>query len=102
MSEYFPEPKSVGASVKVELELSNYKKKGISNNATWVDTLDLAKRTNLANLNSEVDKLDIDKLKDVPSGLSSLKSKADKLDIGKLETTPVYLSKISNAINKCR
>ena len=27
MSEYFPEPKSVGASVKVELELSNYKKK---------------------------------------------------------------------------
>ena len=34
MSEYFPEPKSVGASVKVELELSNYKKKGISNNAT--------------------------------------------------------------------
>ena len=42
--------------------------------------------------------MDIDKLKNVPSGLSSLKSKIDKLNIGKLETTPVDLSKLSNVV----
>ena len=35
---------------------------------------------------TDVDKLDIDKLRNVPNNLSNLKSKADKLDIGKLET----------------
>ena len=41
-----------------------------------------------------MDKLDIDKLKYVPSDLSSLKSKVDELDIGKLENIPVDLSKL--------
>ena len=45
-----------------------------------------------------MNKLDIDKLKTVPSGLSSLKSKVDKLDIGKLETAAVDLSKLSNVV----
>ena len=45
--------------------------------------------TDLAILKSNVDKLDIDELKNVPSGLSSWRSKVDQLDIGKLETTPV-------------
>ena len=50
----------------------------------------------LAGLKAEVDKLDIDKLKSVPTNLSNLKSEVDKLDVGKLETTPVDLSKLSN------
>ena len=58
----------------------------------------MLKKTDLANLKSDVDKSDIDKLKNVPSGSSSLKSKVDKLDIGKLETTPVNFSKLSNVI----
>ena len=41
-----------------------------------------------------MDKLDIDKLKYVPSDLSSLKSKVDELDIGKLENIPVDLSNL--------
>ena len=45
-----------------------------------------------------MDKLDIDKLKNVPSGLSNLKSKVDKLDIGKIETTPVDISKLCNVV----
>ena len=45
-----------------------------------------------------MDKLDIDKLKKVPSNLSNLKSKVDKFDIGKLETTPVDLSKVNNVV----
>ena len=58
----------------------------------------LLKKTGVANLKSDVDKLDIDKLKNVPSGLNSLKSKVDKIDIAKLETTPVDLSKLSNVV----
>ena len=38
----------------------------------------LLKWTDLANSKSNVDKLNIDKLKNVPSNLSNLKSKADK------------------------
>ena len=67
-------------------------------NATCVDTLDFAKKTDLANLKSDVDKLDINKSKNVPSGLNSLKTKEDKLNIGKLEITLVDLSKLSIVI----
>ena len=49
-------------------------------------------------MKSDINKLDIDKFKNVRSGLSSLKSKADKLDIGKLETIPIDLSKLSNVV----
>ena len=38
-------------------------------------------------------------MKNVPSNLSNLKSKVDKLDIGKLETTPDDLSKLSYGVN---
>ena len=34
------------------------------------------------NLKPDVGKLDLDKLKNVPSGLSNLKDKVDKLDVG--------------------
>ena len=73
MSEYFPKPKSLGANVKVELDLSNYAAKTDLRNATGVDTSSFAKNIDLASLTSNVDKLDIDKLKNVPSNLSNLK-----------------------------
>ena len=38
MSEYFPEPKSLGGAVKAELDLSNYTTKADLKNATGVDT----------------------------------------------------------------
>ena len=44
MSEYFPEPKSLGANIKVELDLSKYRTKWDLKNATRVDTSDFAKR----------------------------------------------------------
>ena len=50
MSEYFPEPKSLGGKVKVELDLSNYATKADLKNATGVDTSDFAKKTDSANL----------------------------------------------------
>ena len=65
MSEYFPEPKSLGGRVKVELDLSNYSTKADLKNATGVDTSHFDKKIDLANLKSDnyLDKLDIDKLK---------------------------------------
>ena len=98
MSEYFPKPNSLGTNVKVELDLSNYATKADLKNATGVDTLDSAKETDLANLKSDVDKLDIDKLKNLPTNLISLKSKVDKLDVDKLVPIPVDLSKLSDVV----
>ena len=98
MSEYFPEPKCLGGRVKVELDLSNYATKADLKNATGVDTLDSAKETDLANLKSDVDKLDIDKLKTLSTNLSNLKSKVDKLDVDKLVPVPVDLSKLSDVV----
>ena len=62
MSEYFPKPKSLGTNVKVELDLSNYATKADFKNETGFDTSDFAEKTDLANLKSYVDELDIDKL----------------------------------------
>ena len=74
MSEYFPEPKSSRGRVKVELDLSNYATKADLTNATGVDTSKFAKKVDSASL-KYVDKLDIDKLKNVPTDLSNLKSR---------------------------
>ena len=65
----FPEPKSIGGTVKVEKDLSNYVKKANLKNATGVDTSKFAKKLDLASLKSNVDKLDIVKLKNEPSNL---------------------------------
>ena len=62
MSEYFPKPKSLEVNVKVELDLSNYATKTDLKNATEVNRTDFARNTDLADLKSDVDKLDIDRL----------------------------------------
>ena len=87
----FSKPKSLGANIKVELDLSNYATKA-----------DLKKMQNidLASLKSDVDKLDIDKLKNAPNNLRNLKSKVDELDIGKLDTNTADLSKPSDVVKK--
>ena len=41
-------------------------------------------KVDLPNLKSDVDKLDVDKLKNVPSNLSNSKIKVDILDVNKL------------------
>ena len=42
--------------------------------------------------------MDIDQLKNVPSNLSNLKSKVDKLDVDKLLTAPVDLGKLCDVV----
>ena len=98
MSEYFSKPKNLGANVKVELGLYNYATKADLKNTRGADSSDFAKKADLANVESDVYKLDINKLKNIQSNLSNLKSKVDKLDIRKLEPTPVDLNKLSNIV----
>ena len=45
-----------------------------------------------------MDKLDIDQLKNVSTNLSNLKSEVDKLDVGKLLPAPVDLGKLSDVV----
>ena len=98
MNEYFPKPNSLGANVKVEIDFSNYVTKTNLKNAAEVDTSSFAKKTDLANLKSDVNKLDIDKLENIPSKFSNLKSKVDKLDVDELVLVPVDLSKLSDVV----
>ena len=100
MNEYFPKLKSLEANVIVELDLSKYATKTDLKNATGVDASDFTKKTDLTNLKSDGDKLDIDNLKNVPNNLSNLKTKIDKLNVYKLVPAPADLSKLSNAVKK--
>ena len=73
MSQYFPklyEP--FGRDINVTVDLSNYATKNDIKNITHVDTSSFPLKTNLANLKTEVDKLDLDKLATVPVDLSKL------------------------------
>ena len=71
MSQYFPRPyEPFGGDVNVKVALSNYATKSDLKNATGIDTSKLAVKSDLVSLKAEVDKLNIDKLKSVPSNLS--------------------------------
>ena len=98
LSKYFPKPNFSGANVKVELDLPSYATKADLKNGTGADTSDFAKKFYLAELKSDVDKLDIDKLKNLPNNLSNSKRKVDKSGVGKVETTAVDLCKLSNVV----
>ena len=69
---YFPSYKSSGNNIKVELDLSNYATKDDVKNITYVDVSSYATKINLAALKTEVDKIDVDKLKTVPDELAKL------------------------------
>ena len=72
MSQYFPPYKSSSNNIKVELDLSNYATKTDLKNITHTDVSSFASKTNLAALKTEVDKIDVDKLKTVPDDLAKL------------------------------
>ena len=72
MSTYYPPYKSSGQNVKVELDLTNYATKTDLKNITHVDVSSYASKTNLSALKSEVDKIDVNKLKAVLDDLAKL------------------------------
>ena len=99
MSQYFPKANEpFGGDINVKVDLPNYAAKTDIKNISHVDTSSFALKSNLANLKTGVDKLDIDKLKILPNNLSNSKNEVDKLDIDKLKPAPVDLSKLSNVV----
>ena len=79
---YYPPYKRSSNHIKVELDLTNYATKTDLNNITHVDTSSFASKTNLAALKTEVDKIDIDKLKTTPVDLAKLTNAVEN-DIAK-------------------
>ena len=73
MSQYFPKPfRSFGRNINVKIDLSNYATKTDIKNILHVDTSSFALKKNWANLKTEVDELDIEKLIPVSTDLSKL------------------------------
>ena len=72
MSTYYPPYKIFNNNIKVELDLTNYATKTDLKNITHTDVSSFASKTNLSTLKTEVDKIDIDKLKTVPDDLTKL------------------------------
>ena len=73
MSQFFSKPYGVfGGDINVKVDLWSYATKADIKNISLVDAQRFALKTNLANLKTEVDKLDIDKLVPVPTDLSKL------------------------------
>ena len=72
MSAYCPPYRSSSNNIKVELDSANYATKTDLKNITHVDVSSFASRTNLAALKTEVDKIDVDKLKTTPTDLAKL------------------------------
>ena len=69
---YYPLYKSSSNNIKVELDLTYYATKADLKNITHVDVSSFASKTNLAALKTEVDKIDVDKLKTRPIDLANL------------------------------
>ena len=95
MSQYFPTPLLDYKNIKVKIDLTNYATKKDINDITHVDTSNFALKTNLANLKTEVDKLDIEKLVPIPNDLSRL-SNVVKNDVVKKTVYDKLVAKVNN------
>ena len=96
MSQYFPKPyEPFGENINVRIGLCNYTTKDDIKNITHVGTSNFALKTNLANLKTEVDKLDIDKLVPVSTDLSKL-SNVVKNDVFKKTDYNKLVTKVDN------
>ena len=98
MSQYFPKPYEAFGGINTKVALSNYSTKADIRNISHVDTSSFALKANLANLKTEVDKLDIDKLVPVPVDLSKL-SDVVKNDVVKKTDYNAKITEIENKIS---
>ena len=96
MSKYFPKSfGSFGRNINVKVDLSNNATKTDIKNISHDDISSFALKTNLANLKTEVDKLDIEKLVLVPTDLSKL-SNAVKNDVAKKTMYDKLVAKVDD------
>ena len=84
-----------GGDINVTVDLSNYATKDDIKNITHEDTSSSALKTNLANLKTEVDKLDVHKLTTVPVDLNKL-SNVVKNDVVKKIVYDKLVAKVNN------
>ena len=95
MSKYFPKsPRSYRENISVSVDLSDYATKTDIESITHIDTSGFALKTNLANLKTEVDKIDTDKLRTVPADLSKLSNLVKNEVVKKTE-----YNKLVNKVN---
>ena len=95
ISKYFPKPyKPFRRNINVKVDLSNYATKANIKNISDVDTSNFALKTNSANLKTEFDKLDIDKL--TPSVDLSKLSDVVKNDVVKKDVYDKLITKINS------
>ena len=95
---YYPPYKSSSNNIKVELDLSNYATKDDVKNITHVDVSSYATKTNLSALKTEVDKIDIDKLKTVPDDLAKLSNVAKNEVVKRLILVLIIMSQEPNLV----
>ena len=96
MSQQFPKLfRSFAGNINVKVDLSNYATRADIKNISHVDTSSFALKTNLPNLRTEVDKLDIYKLVPVPVDLSKL-SNVVKNEVVKKTVYDRLVAKVNN------
>ena len=106
MSQYFPKPYEAFGDINIKVDLSNYATKTDIKNISHIDTSSFALKTNLANLKTEADKLDIDKLKPLADDVSKLSNVATNEVVKKTNyTTKIFdiegkIPGISNLVTK--
>ena len=72
MSQYFPPYRISRGNIKVELDVSSYTTKTDLKNVTHADFSSFALKSNLASLKTEIDKINVNKLKTVLVDLAKL------------------------------
>ena len=97
MSQYFPPYNNSSKNIKVELDLTNYTTKDDVKNITHIDVSSYATKANLAALKTEVDKIDVDKLKTVPVDLAKLSNVVNN-DVVKKADYNTKVTSIENQI----
>ena len=100
-SRYFPPYSKHDASINVKLDLTNYATKDNVKNITHVDVSSFVSKTNLAALKTEVDKLDTDKLKTTPAGITKLTKAVDN-DLVKKTVYNAKVTAIDNEISEVK
>ena len=87
--------RNFGGNIDAKVDLSNYATKTDLKILTHIDTSSFALKTDLADLKTEVDKLNIDKLPSVPINLSKL-SDVIKNEIVKKSVYDKLVAKVNN------
>ena len=96
MSKFFPEPyEPFDEDIIVTVDLFNYVTKTDLKNRTYVNTSSFALKTNLANLKTEIDKSDIDKLVPVPTDLSKFSNVVEN-DVVKKDVYDKLIAKVNS------